>query len=104
MPDRTCGTYSVPFRFVRQEVELRGLANRGLFMKNCVPIGNHPRGRAALIVIDDAHFEGHGGGLVLPPLPLGRMGRRLQEIARLSVHRLMQSQFAVIAVIHCSAV
>jgi transposase len=79
--------YSVPFRFVRQEVEVRGLANRVLFMKNCVPIANHPRDTAALIVIDDAHFEGHGGGLVLPPLPLGRMGRRLQEIARLSVQQ-----------------
>ena len=79
--------YSVPFRFVRQEVEVRGLANRVLFMKNCAPIANHPRGTEALIVIDEAHFEGHGGGLVLPPLPLGRMGRRLQEIARLPVQQ-----------------
>jgi hypothetical protein len=54
-----------------------------LFMKNCVPIANHPRGTEALIIIDEAHFEGHGGGRVLPPLPLGRMGRRLQGKRRL---------------------
>ena len=89
--------YSVPFRFVRQEVEVRGLANRVLFMKNCVPIANHPRGTEALIIIDEAHFEGHGGGLVLPPLPLGRMGRRLQEIARLPVQQRSIEIYAQLA-------
>ena len=89
--------YSVPFRFVRQEVEVRGLANRVLFMKNCAPIANHPRGTEALIVIDEAHFEGHGGGLVLPPLPLGRMGRRLQEIARLPVQQRSIEIYAQLA-------
>jgi len=73
--------YSVPFRFVMQEVEVRGLANRVLFMKNCMPIANHPRGTKALIVIDEAHFEGADTARVRAPMPLGRMGRRLQEIA-----------------------
>jgi hypothetical protein len=89
--------YSVPFRFVRQEVEVRGLANRVLFMKNCEAIANHPRGTEALIIIDEAHFEGHGGGLVLPPLPLGRMGRRLQEIARLPVQQRSIDIYAQLA-------
>lgn len=89
--------YSVPFRFVRQEVEVRGLANRVLFMKNCETIANHPRGTEALIVIDEAHFEGHGGGLILPPLPLGRMGRRLQEIARLPVQQRSIEIYAQLA-------
>ena len=89
--------YSVPFSFVRQEVEVRGLANRVLFMKNCEAIANHPRGTEALIIIDEAHFEGHGGGLVLPPLPLGRMGRRLQEIARLPVQQRSIEIYAQLA-------
>jgi transposase len=80
--------YSVPFRFVMQEVEVRGLANRVLFMKNCMPIANHPRGTKALIVIDEAHFEGADTARVRAPMPLGRMGRRLQEIAASNVqHR-----------------
>jgi hypothetical protein len=40
-----------------------------------------------LIIIDEAHFEGHGGGRVLPPLPLGQMRRRLPEFARLPVQQ-----------------
>ena len=71
--------------------------NRVLFMKNCEAIANHPRGTEALIIIDEAHFEGHGGGLVLPPLPLGRMGRRLQESARLPVQQRSIEIYAQLA-------
>ena len=49
--------YSVPFRFVRQEVEVRGLAGRVLILKDCAVIADHPRGGAALIVKDDVHYE-----------------------------------------------
>jgi hypothetical protein len=32
-------------------------------------------------VLDPGHDEGPGDERVAPPVPLGRMGRRLQEIA-----------------------
>jgi hypothetical protein len=35
----------VPFRFVSQEVEVRGLANRVFFTKICEAIAYHPRGK-----------------------------------------------------------
>lgn len=80
--------YSVPFRFARQEVEVRGLAGRVQVLKNCAVIAEHPRGGAALIVKDDAHYEGDDTDRVRAPMPLGRMGRRLQEIAASAVqHR-----------------
>jgi len=80
--------YSVPFRFARQEVEVRGLAGRVQVLKDCAVIAEHPRGGAALIVKDDAHFEGEDTDRVRAPMPLGRMGRRLQEIAATAVqHR-----------------
>ena len=35
-------------------------------------------------MIDEAHFEGEATKHILPPTPLGRMGRRLREIADLA--------------------
>lgn len=80
--------YSVPFRFARQEVEVRGLAGRVQVLKDCAVIAEHPRGGAALIVTEEAHYEGDDTDRVRAPMPLGRMGRRLQEIAATAVqHR-----------------
>lgn len=80
--------YSVPFRFVGQEVEVRGLAGRVQFLKNSAVIAEHPRGTAARIVRIEAHYEGDDTDRVRAPMPLGRMGRRLVEIAASNVqHR-----------------
>jgi len=78
--------YSVPFRFVRQEVEVRGLAGRVRILKDCSLITEHPRGGAAVIVKDEAHYEGENSERVIAPQPLGRMARRLQEQAATPVH------------------
>jgi transposase len=83
--------YSVPFRFIRQDVEVRGLSGQVMCLKNCDAIAIHPRGTKTLINIDPAHFEGESTSRVMPPLPLGRMGRKLQEIAASGVqHRSLE--------------
>ena len=80
--------YSVPFRFVGQEVEIRGLAGRVQILKSAEVIAEHPRGTAALIVRAEVHYEGDDTDRVRAPMPLGRMGRRLVEIAASNVqHR-----------------
>jgi len=80
--------YSVPFRFVGQEVEVRGLAGRVQILKNAAVIAEHPRDTDRLILRDEAHYEGKDTDLVRAPMPLGRMGRRLQEIAASNIqHR-----------------
>jgi len=80
--------YSVPFRFVDQEVEIRGLAGRVQILKSAEVIAEHPRGTAALIVRTEAHYDGDDTDRVRAPMPLGRMGRRLVEIAASNVqHR-----------------
>ena len=80
--------YSVPFRFVGQEVEIRGLAGRVQIHKNSEVIAEHPRGTDALIVRNEAHYDGDDTDRVRAPMPLGRMGRRLAEIAASNVqHR-----------------
>lgn len=80
--------YSVPFRFVGQEVEVRGVAGRVLALKHAEVIAEHPRGTAARILRSEAHYEGKDTERVRAPMPLGRMGRRLTEIAASNVqHR-----------------
>jgi hypothetical protein len=80
--------YSVPFRFVRQEVEVRGGAGRVQILKGGAVIAEHARRTEQLILRDEAHYEGEDTDRVRAPMPLGRMGRRLQEIAACAVqHR-----------------
>jgi transposase len=89
--------YSVPFRFVGQEVEIRGLAGRVQFLKHAQVIAEHPRGTDALIVRTDAHYDGDDTDRVRAPMPLGRMGRRLQEIAAGNVQQRSIDLYARLA-------
>ena len=80
--------YSVPFGLVGREVEVRGLAGRVQVLKDAAVVAQHPRGTDALLLRDEAHYEGKDTDRVRAPMPLGRMGRRLQEIAASNVqHR-----------------
>jgi hypothetical protein len=70
-------------------VEVRGLAGRVQILKDTVVIAVHARHTEQLILRDDAHYEGEDR--VRAPMPLGRMGRRLQEIAASNVqHRSIE--------------
>jgi hypothetical protein len=89
--------YSVPFRFARQEVEVRGVAGRVQVLKDCAVIAEHPRGGAALLVIDDAHYAGESTDRVIAPQPLGRMGLRLREIAMTGVQQRSVDLYARLA-------
>ena len=73
--------YSAPFRFVGQEVEVRGLAGHVQIIKDTEQIALHPRHTDQLIVRDDSHYEGEDTDRVRAPMPLGKMGRGLQALA-----------------------
>lgn len=75
--------YSVPFRYADRHVEVRGCACTVQFLADRQVVAEHPRGTEERILINPAHFEGAATDRILPPLPLGRMGRRLQEIAQM---------------------
>lgn len=77
----------MPFRLVGQEVEVRGLAGRVQILKDAAVVAEHPRGTDALLLRDEAHHEGKDTDRVRAPMPLGRMGRRLQETAASNVQR-----------------
>lgn len=74
--------YSVPFGYVTRTVEIRGCARTVQILANNAIIASHPRHTAARLVIDPAHYEGLPTERVIPPPPLGRMGRLLQELAQ----------------------
>ena len=47
-------------------------------------VAEHPRDGSSLLVRDLSHYEGASTGRVLAPAPLGRMGRRLEEIGAMA--------------------
>lgn len=72
--------YSVPFQHVGREVEIRGCASSVVIVSGAHILARHARGTAERIVLDQSHFEGAATASVLAPQPLGKMGRKLQEI------------------------
>jgi transposase len=88
---------SVPFRFVGQEVEVRGLAGRVQILKDAAVIAVHARHTKQLILRDEAHYEGEDTDRVRAPMPLGRMGRRLAEIAASNVQHRSLDLYARLA-------
>jgi transposase len=84
--------YSVPFRLIGQTVEVRGTAGVVQVLKSCEIVAEHPRGTAARLLIDQAHYDGPSGDRVIAPPPLGRMGRKVQELIDAPVaHRAIET-------------
>ncbi len=76
-------SYTVPFRYVGQQVEVRGCSG---FLQVLDPrdgqiVQQHPRGGEATLVIDPRCYEGEATDTVAAPRPLGRMSRKLAELA-----------------------
>jgi hypothetical protein len=79
--------YSVPFVLCGLTVEVRGCAETVQIVHEGRVAAEHPRASRERIVLDPGHYEGPGNDRVAPPVPLGRMGRRLQEIVRQPVEQ-----------------
>jgi transposase len=89
--------YSVPFRLVGRALEVRGCAGIVQILADGQVVARHPRHTPERLVIDPAHYEGAATAEVAPPPPLGRMGRRLLEIARLPVETRPLDLYAALA-------
>lgn len=90
-------TYAVPFEHALREVEVRGCAGRVQFVAEGQVIKEYPRGTEERILVDPACYEGEGTDRVLPPLPLGKMGRRLREIMETPVEKRPIDLYAALA-------
>lgn len=90
-------SYSVPFAYALQEVEVRGCAAVVQIWADGRIVAEHPRGTAARNVFDPAHYEGPDTERVLAPAPLGKMGRKLQELWQLTPERRPIDLYAALA-------
>ena len=89
--------YSVPFHLMGRTVEVRGAAGEVHVLSETEVVAVHVRHTKELMVIDPAHYEGEATERVLPPTPLGRMGKRLQEIAMLAPEQRPMDLYAALA-------
>ncbi len=90
-------TYRVPFRFCGLAVEVRGCAEKVQIVHAGQVVAEHPRRTARRLLIEPSHYEGAGNERVDPPVPLGRMGRRLQEIVQQPVEQRPLDLYAALA-------
>ncbi len=90
-------TYSVPFALLGQSVEVRGCARHVQILAGAEIVAAHPRATPERVVLDPAHFEGESTDTVIAPVPLGRMGTRLAEIAAISPEHRPLDLYAALA-------
>jgi hypothetical protein len=91
--------YIVPFTYVGRAVEVRGCSAsvQVLDPQTGVVLVSYPRHTPERILIDPACYAGPGTPEVMPPKPLGRMSRKLEEIAALPVEQRPIDLYAALA-------
>ena len=87
----------MPFRFVGQAVEVRGCCGTVQILAEGRVINEYPRHSDRRVLVDPACYEGEATDRVVPPPPLGRMGRRLQEIYEMQVEQRPMDLYAALA-------
>ena len=90
-------SYPVPFQYVGQRVEVRGCAGSVQILAEGRILREYLRHTPERILLDPSCYEGEATQRVLPPRPLGKMGRKLQEIYELPVERRPLDLYAALA-------
>lgn len=89
--------YSVPFVLTGLQVEVRGCAGVVQVWHQGHLRAEHPRQSQARLLIEPSHYDGPGDERVAAPVPLGAMGRRLQEILEMPVQQRPVDLYAALA-------
>jgi len=92
-------TYVVPFAYCGESVEVRGCAGTIQVVDRSTGrlLVSYPRGTAERILIDDRCYEGESTARVSKPKPLGRMARKLRDIAAMPVEIRPVDLYAALA-------
>jgi transposase len=92
-------SYVVPFAYCGEMVEVRGCAGTVQVVDRTTGrlLISYPRGTAERILIDDACYDGEATERVEKPKPLGRMARKLREIAAMPVEVRPLDLYAALA-------
>jgi transposase len=88
--------YSVPFVLCGLSVEVRGCSEVVQFWHEGQVVAQHPRHSRQRLLLVPAHYEGPGDDRVMPPVPLGQMGRKLAELAEQPVQRRSAEFYAAL--------
>ena len=90
---------SSPSSMSAATVEVRGCSGSVQILdpQTAAVLISYPRHTQERILIEPACYDGPGTAEVLPPKPLGRMARKLQEIAALPVERRPVDLYAALA-------
>jgi transposase len=91
-------SYAVPFLYSGRTVEVRGCSGRVQILdpQTATPLISYARHTQERILIEPACYEGPGTAEVIPPKPLGRMARKLQEIASMPVEQRPMDLYAAL--------
>lgn len=89
--------YSVPFSLVGQSVEVHGAGDEVMIWREGTCVARHPRHSERLVVIDPDHYEGEATATHLPPVPLGRMARRLLDLGENPIRHRSVDFYAALA-------
>jgi transposase len=90
-------SYSVPFLLCGLAVEVRGCVEVVQIWHEGRVVAEHPRRTQERLLVDPSHYDGAGDDRVSPPVPLGRMGKKLQEILQMSVEQRPLDLYAALA-------
>jgi hypothetical protein len=60
-------------------------------------VAQHPRHTQQRLLLEPTHYEGPGNDRVTAPVPLGKMGQRLQEILEQPVEQRPLDLYAALA-------
>lgn len=92
-------TYIVPFRYAGEQVEVRGCSGvvQVLDMNTGDVLVQYPRHSDERILIDPSCYEGESTDRVERPRPLGRMSRRLMDLASAPVEQRPLDLYAELA-------
>lgn len=91
--------YSVPFPFVKTDVEVRGCAETVQVITGSQIVAVHPRRTRERLVLDPSHYDGLSTERVQAPMPLGKVGRGIQKLASEPVaHRSIDYYVALMEV------
>jgi transposase len=90
-------TYSVPFPYAQREVEVRGCARVVQLWADGKVVCEHPRRTRTRLLIDPRHYEGPSTDRIEAPTRLGKMGRRLEEIAAMVPEQRPLDLYAALA-------
>lgn len=87
----------MPFALVGRRVEVRGCARTVQIVHGGSVVREYPRGTEALVLVDPSCYKGEATERVLPPPPLVKMGRKLQEIWDTPVEKRPLDLYAALA-------